>query len=230
GVLHRQRRKSSRTTTQPRPIAKRQIPRQRTQRPPVPRYVMQHQKQHVLAPTQRKQMRAQRHLARKIKTSLRRSRQRSRKLPFAHPTYRKPNTRRSNSQNLLPRYPKPLREDRAQALVALNNIPKRSFHPTHIQLAHNTPQPPAPPPPNPARRQPNPPGGSCRARPPPPAAPKTTADAAHTTAAPRQDAQPHATQPALPPPPPTAQPAPLPSALRTDCGSKPQHQGSNGCG
>src|SRR5262245_13626879 len=96
---------------------------------------MQHQKQHVLAPTQRKQMRAQRHLARKIKTSLRRSRQRSRKLPFAHPTYRKPNTRRSNSQNLLPRYPKPLREDRAQALVALNNIPKRSFQRTHIQLA-----------------------------------------------------------------------------------------------
>src|SRR5262249_14315044 len=111
------------------------IPRQRTQRPPVPRYVMQHQKQNMLAPTQRKQMRAQRHLARKIKTSLRRSRQRPRKLPFAHPTYRKPNARRSNSQNLLPRNPKPLREDRAQALVALNNIPKRSFQRTHIQLA-----------------------------------------------------------------------------------------------
>src|SRR6516165_275271 len=135
GVLHRKRRKSSRTTANARPIAKRQIPRQRTQRPPVPRNVMQHQKQNVLARTQRKQMRTQRHLARKIKTSLRRSRQRSRKLPFAHPTYRKPKTRRSNSQNLLPRNPKPLREDRAQALVPLNNIPKRSFQRPHIQLA-----------------------------------------------------------------------------------------------
>src|SRR4029450_11642554 len=96
---------------------------------------MQHQKQYVLAPTQRKQMRSQRHLARKIKTSLRRSRQRSRKLPFAHPTNRKPNPRRSNSQNLLPRNPKPLREDRAQALVPLNNIPKRSFQRPHIQFA-----------------------------------------------------------------------------------------------
>src|SRR5262249_55984070 len=65
----------------------------------------------------------------------RRSRQRSRKLPFAHPTYRKPNARRSNSQNLLPRNPKPLREDRAQALVPLNNIPKRSFQRPNIQLA-----------------------------------------------------------------------------------------------
>src|SRR5262249_43313496 len=50
-------------------------------------------------------------------------------------TYRKPNTRRSNSQNLLPRNPKPLREDRAQALVPLNNISKRSFQRPHIQLA-----------------------------------------------------------------------------------------------
>src|SRR4030095_9897595 len=132
---HRERHKTSRTTTQPRPIAKRQIPRQRTQRPPVPRNVMQHQKQNVLAPTQRKQMRPQRHLARKIKSSLRRSRQRSRKLPFAHPTYRKPNPRRFNSQNLLPRNPKPLREDRAQALVPRTNTPTRSFQRPHIQLA-----------------------------------------------------------------------------------------------
>src|SRR5262249_31814995 len=135
GVLHRKRRKSSRTTTQPRPIAKRKVPRQRTQRPPVPRNVMQHQKQNVLARTQRKQMRAQRHLARKIKSSLRRSRQRPRKLPFAHPTSRKPNAPRFNSQTLLPRNPKPLREDRAQALVPRNNIPKRSFQRPHIQLA-----------------------------------------------------------------------------------------------
>src|SRR5262249_2494702 len=129
--------KSSRTTTQPRPIAKRQIPRQRTQRPPVPRNVMQHQKQNALAPTQRKQMRAQRHLARKIKTSLRRSRQRSRKLPSAHPTYQNPTPRRPNSQHPLPRTPNPLREDRAQALGARNNTPKRSSQPPHTQLAAN---------------------------------------------------------------------------------------------
>src|SRR3984893_270805 len=96
---------------------------------------MQHQKQNVLVPAKRKQMHPQRHLARKIKTNLRRSRQRSRKLPFAHRAYRKPNAPRSPSQNLLPRNPKPLRKDRAQALVALNNIPKRSFQRPHVQLA-----------------------------------------------------------------------------------------------
>src|SRR5262249_49663625 len=62
------------------------------------------------------------------------------------------------------------------------------------------------------------------------AAPKTTAGAAHTTTAPRQDAQPLATQDAPQPHPPTDQPAQPPSAPRTGCGSKPQHQGSNGCG
>src|SRR5262249_17176181 len=96
---------------------------------------MQHQKQNVLARTQRKQMRAQRHLARKIKSSLRRSRQRSRKLPFAHPTYRKPNARRFNSQNLLPRNPKPLREDRAQPLVPPTHIPNPTFHRPSSQQA-----------------------------------------------------------------------------------------------
>src|SRR5262245_48825794 len=96
---------------------------------------MQHQKQDVLALAKRKQMRPQRHLARKIKSSLRRSRQRPRKLPFAHRADQKPKARRSPCQNLLPRYPKPLGEDRAQAFVALDNIPKRSFQRPHIQLA-----------------------------------------------------------------------------------------------
>src|SRR5258708_22397424 len=96
---------------------------------------MQQQKQNVLVPAKRKQMRPQRHLARKIKTNLRRSRQRTRKLPFAYRAYRKPNAPRSPSQNLLPRNPKPLRKDRAQALVALNDIPKRSFQRPHLQLA-----------------------------------------------------------------------------------------------
>src|SRR5437868_6481493 len=96
---------------------------------------MQHQKQNVLVPAKRKQMRPQRHLARKIKTNLRRSRQRSRKLTFAHRAYRKPHAPRSPSQDLLPRNPKTLGEDRAQALVALNDIPKRSFQRPHVQFA-----------------------------------------------------------------------------------------------
>src|ERR1700751_2989790 len=96
---------------------------------------MRQQKQNVLVPAKRKQMRPQRHLARKIKPNLRRSRQRSSKLPFAHRAYRKPHAPRSPSQNLLPRNPKPLRKNRAQALVALNDIPKRSFQRLHIQLA-----------------------------------------------------------------------------------------------
>src|SRR5262249_42763130 len=60
---------------------------------------------------------------------------RPRKLPFAHRANQKPKARRSPCQNLLPRYPKPLREDRAQAFVALDNIPKRSFQRPHIQPA-----------------------------------------------------------------------------------------------
>src|SRR2546423_843801 len=80
-------------------------------------------------------MRSQRPLARKIKTDLQRSRQRPRKLTFAYRAYRKPPAPRSPSQNLLPRNPKPLRKDRAQALVALNDIPKRSFQRPHVQLA-----------------------------------------------------------------------------------------------
>src|SRR6516225_7326009 len=96
---------------------------------------MQQQKHNVLVPAKRKHMRPQRHLARKIKTSLQRCRQRTTKLPFAHRTNQNPNPRRFNSHNLLPRHPKPLGEDRAQALVALNNIPKRSFQRSHIQRA-----------------------------------------------------------------------------------------------
>src|SRR5262249_22815385 len=145
--------------------------------------------------------------------------------------------RRSNSQNLLPRNPKPLREDRAQALVARNNIPKRSFQRPHIQLAAKPNrqrdrvaaasalqplQKPQPTLPIPQRHL----GRTLNRQP----ARKPTAAPAHATAAPRRDAHPHAPPPALHPPPPTAQPAPLPSALRTGCGSIPQHQGSNECG
>src|SRR6202011_878526 len=48
---------------------------------------------------------------------------------------RKPKPRRTRRKDLLPRNPKPLGEDRAQALVALNDIPKRSFQRPHVQLA-----------------------------------------------------------------------------------------------
>src|SRR5262249_32783123 len=105
---------------------------------------MQHQKQNVLARAKHKQMRPQRHLARKIKPSLRRIRQRPRKLNFAHRANRKPKARRFPGQNLLPRHPKPLREDRAQALMALNNIPKRSSPPPHPPRGTVTPPPPPP--------------------------------------------------------------------------------------
>src|SRR5262249_22771217 len=108
-------------------------------------------KQNVLTLTKRKQMRSQRHLARKIKPSLRRCRQRSRKLNFTHRTYRKPHARRAPRKHLLARYPKPLGEDRAQALVARNNVPQP-----------NLTRPPNPNPPKP------PPASGIVYRPPPP--------------------------------------------------------------
>src|SRR5262249_35606560 len=135
GVLHLKRRKIRRSPAQPRPIAKRKVPRQRTQRPAVPSNVMQQQKQNVLTLTKRKQMRSQRHLARKIKPSPRPSGQRPPKPPFTHRANQKPHARRAPRKPLLARYPKPLGEDRAQALVAPNNIPKRSFQRPHIQFA-----------------------------------------------------------------------------------------------
>src|SRR5262249_31966368 len=148
------------------------------------------------------------------KSSLRRFRQRPRKLPFAHRANQKPKARRSPCQNLLPRYPKPLREDRAQAFVALDNIPKRSFQRPHIQLAS----------------KPNRQWDRVAPASPLPPAQKTTAGAANTPPPPHQDAHPHVTLDALHPPPPAAQPAPLPSASQTGCGSIPQPQGSNACG
>src|SRR5262245_28697917 len=79
-------------------------------------------------------MRAKRQIARKIKPSLRRPRQRTAKLPFPHRTYRKPRTRQTHVQNLLPRYPITLRKHRPQALVPLDNVPKRSFQRPNIQI------------------------------------------------------------------------------------------------
>src|SRR5919198_317282 len=78
-------------------------------------------------------MRAQRRFARKIKRRLRRLRQRRPKLPFPHRTYRKPRTRQTHVQNNLPRYPVSLGKHRPQALVPLNNVPKRSLQRTNIK-------------------------------------------------------------------------------------------------
>jgi hypothetical protein len=88
---------------------------------------MQHKQKHMLARPKRKHMRTQRRIALKIKRNTRRSRKRSPKLPFAHRTDRKPNPRRTRSQNHLPRHPIALRKYRAQALVPINHIPQRSF-------------------------------------------------------------------------------------------------------
>src|SRR5262245_28576938 len=95
---------------------------------------MQHQQQHMLALPKHKQMRAQRNLARKIKPDTRRSRQRPGKLSLAHRRYRKPNPSRSGRQNLLPRHSRTLGEDRAQALVPLDNVPQRSLQRRAVQL------------------------------------------------------------------------------------------------
>ena len=80
GILHRQSRKLRHLPGTPRPIAAPQIARQRRQRPAVGRNVMQHQQQHMLVRSQRKQMRPQRRLARKIKAARRRRRKRLRQL------------------------------------------------------------------------------------------------------------------------------------------------------
>src|SRR5215475_6997174 len=95
---------------------------------------MQHKQKHVLALPKHEQMRSQRNLARKIKPNTRRCRQRARKLLLPHRQYRQHNPRRRGRQNLLPRYTPTLREDRAQALVPLNNVPQRSLQRLTVQL------------------------------------------------------------------------------------------------
>src|SRR5262245_24304336 len=95
---------------------------------------MQHKQKHMLALPKLKQMRSQRNLARKIKPNTRRCRQRARKLLLPHRRYRQPNPSRRGRQNLLSRYTPTLREDRAQALVPLNNVPQRSLQRLTVQL------------------------------------------------------------------------------------------------
>jgi hypothetical protein len=83
-------------------------------------------------------MRSQRSIPLKIKRRLRSLRQRSPKLPFAYLTNQKPRTRQTHVQYMLPRYSIALRKYRPQALVPLNNVPKRCFQRTNVK---KTPQP-----------------------------------------------------------------------------------------
>src|SRR5215475_11596575 len=78
-------------------------------------------------------MPTQRRFPRKIKRCLRRLPQRPAKLPFAHHANRKPRTRQTRGQYLLPRNSIALRKHRPQALVPLNNVPKRRFQRPHVK-------------------------------------------------------------------------------------------------
>src|SRR4029077_607517 len=86
-----------------------------------------------LALPQRKHMHTQRRLARKIKARTRRRRQRSSKRGFAHRRNRKPRPRRIRIQDLLPRNPERVGEDRAQALVTPNQVANRRLQRNPVQ-------------------------------------------------------------------------------------------------
>src|ERR1700726_383731 len=80
-------------------------------------------------------MRPQRRLRAKIKALTRRTPQRPRKRRLAHRRDHKPRPHRARRKDLLMRNSLPLREDRAQALVALHHIPQPSLQRRHIQRA-----------------------------------------------------------------------------------------------
>src|SRR3954453_17562106 len=139
GILNRQRRHRRRLPTTARLVKAPEIAQQRRQRPAVAGNVMQQQKNNVLARPQRKHMHPQRRLARKIKARTRRRRQRPGKRAFAHRRNRKPRPCRIRIQDLLPRNPERVGKDRAQALVAPNQVANRRLQrnpvqrPTHPQ-------------------------------------------------------------------------------------------------
>src|SRR3954454_8800935 len=139
GILNRQRRHRGRLPAAARLVKAPQIAQQRRQRPAVAGYVMQQQKNNVLARPQRKHMHSQRRLARKIKPRTRSRRQCPSKRAFAHRRNRKPRPCRIRIQDLLPRNPEHVGEDRAQALVAPNQVANRRLQrnpvqrPTHPQ-------------------------------------------------------------------------------------------------
>src|SRR3979490_2107825 len=133
GILNRQRRRRSRLPTAARLVKAPEIAQQRCQRPAVTGNVMQQQKNNVLALPQRKHMHTQRRLARKIKARTRRRRQRSSKRGLINRRNRNPRPRRIRIQDLLPRNPERVGEDRAQALVALHQVANRRLQRSPVQ-------------------------------------------------------------------------------------------------
>ena len=98
---------------------------------------MQQQQQHVLALPQRKQMHPQRRLARQIKPRARRTRQRPRQRSFLNRRNRKPRARLPRIKDHLPRNTQRVREDRAKALVPLNQVAQRRLQRSAIQHPTN---------------------------------------------------------------------------------------------
>src|SRR3982074_3114358 len=138
GIWNRQRRRRSRLPTAACLVKAPEIAQQRCQRPAVTGNVMQQQKNNVLALPQRKHMHTQRRLARKIKARTRRRRQRSSKRGFAHRRNRKPRPRGLRIQDLLPRNPERVGEDRAQALVTPNQVANRRLQRNSVQRPPHT--------------------------------------------------------------------------------------------
>src|SRR3954468_2059914 len=133
GILNRKRRNRGRLPSAARLVKAPEIAQQRRQRPAVSGNVMQQQKNNVLARPQRKHMHSQRWLARKIKARTGRRGQRPSKRGFFNRRNRKPSTRRLRIQDLLPRNPERVGEDRAQALVALNQVANRRLQRSTVQ-------------------------------------------------------------------------------------------------
>src|SRR3954470_6477792 len=133
GILNRKRRHRGRLPSAARLVKAPEIAQQRRQRPAVSGNVMQQQKNNVLARPQRKHMHSQRWLARKIKARTGRRGQPPSKRGFFNRRNRKPSTRGLRIQDLLPRNPERVGEDRAQALVAPNQVPNRRLQRNSVQ-------------------------------------------------------------------------------------------------
>src|SRR3954453_20579492 len=133
GILNRKRRNRGRLPSAARLVKAPEIAQQRRQRPAVSGNVMQQQKNNVLARPQRKHMHTQRRLARKIKARTRRRGQRPSKRGFFNRRDRKPSTRGLRIQDLLPRNPERVGEDRAQALVARSQVANRRLQRSTVQ-------------------------------------------------------------------------------------------------
>ena len=138
GILYGQRRPIGRHTAALRLIGARQIAPERGKRPSISGNVMQQQQQHMLALAQHKQMHPQRGLTRKIKAVARRLRHGHTHSRRAHPRNLKQRSRQSAFQDLLPRNPKRVRKDRAQALVPLCYVAQRPLQGANVKLPSQT--------------------------------------------------------------------------------------------